>query len=61
MKDNTSNNKENVTKYGEFVCSEYEWLPLSKQKEKAKELENVTNTKNRENQKNNEQNRDKTK
>ena len=27
--------KENTTKYGEFVCTEYQWLPLEKQKEQA--------------------------
>ena len=36
------NNKENTTKYGEFVCTEFEWLPLDKQKEKAKKLDEIT-------------------
>lgn len=39
-----SNNKtkENTTKFGEFVCSCYKWLPLKKQKETANKLENIT-------------------
>ena len=32
----------NVTKYGEFVCSAYQWLPIDKQKEEAEKLENIT-------------------
>lgn len=35
-------NKNNVTKYGEFVCSEFVWLPINKQKENAKRLEEMT-------------------
>ena len=27
--------KKNTTKYGEFVCSAYHWLPIEKQKEQA--------------------------
>ena len=34
--------KENTTKYGEFVCSEYQWLPLEKQKEQANKMANMT-------------------
>ena len=34
--------KENTTKYGEFVCSEYQWLPLDKQKEQANKMANMT-------------------
>jgi len=34
--------KEDMTKYGEFVCSAYHWLPVEKQKEQAKRLENIT-------------------
>ena len=33
---------ENTTKYGEFVCSEYQWLPLDKQKEQANKMANIT-------------------
>jgi len=36
--------EENVTKYGEFVCSMYQWLPLDKQKEDAEEFEQLTNS-----------------
>lgn len=34
--------KENTTKYGEQVCSEFAWLPLDKQKEKAEEFNRIT-------------------
>lgn len=44
--------KENTTKYGEQVCSEFCWLPLDKQKENAKKLETITN-----NEKKNEKNK----
>lgn len=37
--------KENVTKFGETVCSEFAWLPLDKQKEKANEFDKMTKTK----------------
>ena len=33
---------EDATKYGEFVSSYFEWIPLEKQKQKAEELENIT-------------------
>lgn len=33
---------EDTTKYGEFVCSNYHWLPLEKQKEQARRLEDIT-------------------
>ncbi|MBO5413949.1 MAG: hypothetical protein J6A29_06735 [Clostridia bacterium] len=33
---------ENTTKYGEFVCSFYQWLPLDKQKEQAKKMVEFT-------------------
>lgn len=35
--------KEDTTKYGEFVCSLYHWLPVEKQKEQVKNMENMTN------------------
>lgn len=38
---------ENVTKYGEQVCSEFCWLPLSKQKENAKKFSKITKTNNK--------------
>lgn len=36
--------KENTTKFGEQVCSEFVWLPIDKQKENAKRLERITKT-----------------
>ena len=36
------NYKDNVTLYDEFVCSEFSWLPINKQKENAKRLEEMT-------------------
>ena len=33
---------EDVTKYGEFVSSYFAWLTLEKQKQKAKEMEDIT-------------------
>ena len=33
---------EDTTKYGEFVTSYFAWIPLEKQKQKAKELEETT-------------------
>jgi hypothetical protein len=36
---------EDVDKYGEFVCSYFAWLQPSSQKEKAKELSNMTKKK----------------
>ncbi len=35
----------NTTKYGEFVCSAFQWLPLDKQKEQAEKLANITKKK----------------
>lgn len=37
-----TNKRENSTKYGEQVCSEFAWLPLDKQKEKAEKLSKIT-------------------
>lgn len=34
--------KEDATKYGEFVCSNYHWVPLDEQKKIAKKMENIT-------------------
>ena len=41
--------KENQTKYGEVIPSMYNWLPIDKQKEKAKKLANITNKNNEKN------------
>lgn len=45
-KDRKDLKKEDTTKYGEFICSAYHWLPVEKQKEQANRLENVTKEKN---------------
>ena len=37
-----SANKDNVTMYDEFVCTAFNWLPINKQKESAKRLEQIT-------------------
>ena len=39
-------NISNTTKYGEQVCSEFAWLPLDKQKEKAKKFDKITKNNN---------------
>ena len=36
---------EDATKYGEFVSSYFAWLTLEGQKERAKELDNITKKK----------------
>lgn len=33
---------DNTTKYGEWVCSQFAWLPLDKQKENAERFEKIT-------------------
>ena len=33
---------EDTTKYGEFVSSYFAWLPPEKQKQRAKEIDNMT-------------------
>lgn len=43
-KDKNVQKKEDITKYGEFVCSAYHWLPIEKQKEQADRMENITKT-----------------
>ncbi len=42
QKDKKIPKKEDTTKYGEFVCSTYHWLPVEKQKEQAKRMDDVT-------------------
>lgn len=37
---------DDTTKYGEFVSSYFAWGPLAKQKERAKDMENITKDKN---------------
>ena len=41
-KDKKVPTKEDVTKYGEFVCSEHHWIPVEKQKDRAEELAEIT-------------------
>ena len=36
---------EDITKYGEFIPSFFNWMTVDKQKEKAKEMENMTKNK----------------
>ncbi len=36
------NKNQNTTKYGEFVCSFYQWLPLDIQKKHAKDMSEMT-------------------
>ena len=33
---------DDTTRYGEFVTSYFAWVPMSKQKENVKKLENIT-------------------
>ncbi|MDO5555205.1 MAG: hypothetical protein Q4G09_00695 [Clostridia bacterium] len=47
QKDKKISKKEDMTKYGEFVCSAYHWLPVEKQKEQADKMANITNTEKR--------------
>lgn len=42
QKDKKMPKKEDTTKYGEFVCSAYHWIPIEKQKEQAEKMENIT-------------------
>lgn len=42
LKNNTNEQTEDTTKYGEFVSSYFAWMTLDKQKEKAKKMENMT-------------------
>lgn len=42
QKDKKMHKHEDTTKYGEFVCSTFQWLPLEKQKQQADNLANMT-------------------
>lgn len=42
MEEDISIKKDNTTKYGEQVCSEFAWLPLDKQKENANKFDKMT-------------------
>ena len=37
---------DDTTKYGEVVSSYFAWVPLAKQKERAKDMENITKDRN---------------
>jgi len=37
--------REDMTKYGEFVCSAFHWLPIEQQKKKAKKMADMTKNK----------------
>lgn len=47
MKKNLENDdeKEDTTKYGEFITTYFAWTTLDKQKEKTKKMENITKRK----------------
>ena len=34
--------REDMTKYGEFVCSTFHWLPIEKQKSQARNMAKMT-------------------
>ena len=36
---------DNTTKYGEFICSFHQWLPLDIQKEQAKKMSKISKSK----------------
>ena len=36
---------EDATKYGEYITQYFEWIPITKQKEKVEKLENITKKK----------------
>lgn len=40
---------EDNTKYGEFISTYFAWIPLSKQKERAREMEKMTKKDNQKN------------
>ena len=42
---------EDATRYGEFITSYFAWLPLSVQKEKVEDLENIIDNNKRKNAK----------
>lgn len=45
QKNEKDHKNEDTTKYGEFVCSTFQWLPIEKQKEQAKNMANMTKKK----------------
>ena len=54
MQENKNENYEigeEATRYGEFITSYFAWLPLSVQKEKVEDLENIIDNNKRKNAK----------
>lgn len=47
QKDKKVSKREDMTKYGEFICSTFHWLPIEKQKEQAKKMAKITNDTNK--------------
>ena len=47
--DDSENEVEDVTEYGEFISSYFAWIPPQKQKERAKELDDITKKHNKRN------------
>lgn len=45
IRDTSEEVGEDATKYGEFISSYFAWVSLPDQKEKVKELENITKKK----------------
>lgn len=50
-RDKNKKEKEDTTKYGEFISSYFGWVSMDKQKDRVEELENIT--KKEENKRNN--------
>jgi len=42
QKDKSVEKRVDMTKYGEFVCSTFHWLPIEKQKEQAEKMAKIT-------------------
>lgn len=42
QRDKKVSKREDMTKYGEFVCSTFHWLPIEKQKSQAKNMAKMT-------------------
>ena len=45
QRDKRVSKRDDMTKYGEFVCSAFHWLPIEKQKKKAREMADMTKNK----------------
>lgn len=42
QRDKRVSKREDMTKYGEFVCSAFHWLPIDEQKKKAEKMSKMT-------------------